>query len=181
MQGNLPLSNLILRIANPTLELSRNGLSIVSFTLAFGQSLFTHNLKFACCSGSSYLSLLVIQVEESESKLSRGKYLCVLKDHLERLPQISFPSSRGPWSERSFDSLPNLIFFPLVICIVLCGSWGSNPSTSVMSCGPTVRTYLAYSWQRGGMVEKLLWPAVGNRGEVGHWSTVLLIVDLRES
>lgn len=70
MQGNLPLSNLILRVANPTLELSRGGLSMASFTLAFGKSFFTLNLKFSCCSGSSYLSLLLIQTEERESKSS---------------------------------------------------------------------------------------------------------------
>lgn len=36
------------------------------------------------------------------------------------------------------SSLPNLIFFLSVIWTVLCRSWGSRPSTSVMPCGPGV-------------------------------------------
>lgn len=70
MQGDLPLSDLILEVEDPTLELSVGGHSTVSFTLAVGKSLFALNLKFACCSGNSYLSLLLIQMEEGKSKSS---------------------------------------------------------------------------------------------------------------
>lgn len=140
MQGDLPLSDFVLGVANPTLKLLRGAHSTNPFTLAVGKSLFTLNLKFARYSGSCYRFLPMIQMPKKRVYIihsSTSLYVleCLLQTPFEQGPLLwqvlltHFPNSF------SFLQLSELFFAEFDV-----------PSLHLLSCleaqewGPSSRT-----------------------------------------